>query len=128
MKLNSSKYAWVFFLVSVIVLGLVAGVFFMNKKEIATGPRVSPTSPKEVGDAYEAGVRFALDSSKVQSSCGAQVDAVTKSLQELRVPKEKRDVHLKAFLSLSKIPRESSSVDCYESLRQDLAPLVSSPL
>ncbi len=128
MKLNSSKYAWVFFLVSVIVLALGAGVFLMSKKEIVTGPRVSPTSPKEVGDAYEAAVRSALESSRAQSSCGAQVDAVTKSLQELRVPKEKRDVHLKAFLSLSKISRESSSVDCYDSLREDLAPLVSSPL
>ncbi len=113
-------------LAAVVVFGLFGvGVWYMRTE---TKPKVyvSPTSPKEVGDAYRKELRTLLDGMAQVPSCDEQIKKVTDTLQVMRVPKENRDTHLKVFLLFTNDPLAGKE-SCAIQVNERLAPLFASP-
>lgn len=127
MKTNQSKLHLFFIpLLVVVIVGVALGVVWYMRMHKAPDIKVSPTSPKEVGDAYRAELRTLLTDTKALTTCDEQVKKTTDTIQTMRVPKENRDAHLQVFLSFTNNPLSGAS-SCAPQIETRLTPLLTAP-
>lgn len=123
---QSKKSLFFIPLILVVLGGFAIAAFFVVRSNKGEEIKVSPTSPKEVGDAYRSELQTLLTDISSRATCAEQVEQTTKTLESMRVPKENRDAHLRIFLSFTNDPITSDQ-SCLPQIQTRLQPLLVSP-